>query len=336
MQFVVQVVLMLLRGAPRPVGGGELFGGAVARGSLGMDAGACRLAAWLALEGGGYERVAPQQASRPHPAWLALYHAQYEQAPSPSCGLDLVGTERSLYLPRRPLARGDSGSLHDALAPLDRLLRERRVTTGDGSAGRSVEVHLPFGVTQHGGPRSAGCSLWYPQWLAARVPGGIPEAQTFSLLPVREAAPSIAAFAVNTRWATSGGAGAGAGSGAMAVDGGEGGEGSVGDGEGGDEGGGAAADDEVDDGEGGGAGVEDDDDDGEGGGGGGGSWGSWGFGEVESYGDFDPGAGEYHAPYTAGVPPGRLVLVPQGHGRLSLVLVLAGGRSLLIRKLYCC
>ena len=144
------------------------------------------------------------------------------------------------------------------------------------------------------------------------MPGGIPEAQTFSLLPVREAAPPIAAFAVNTRWAEAGGAAAS--SSAMVVDGGEGSEG--------DDEGGAAVDD---DGEGGGDASE------EAAGGDGG--GSWGFGELEGYAEYDPVTGSWHAPQTAGVGPGRLVLVTQGHGRISLMLVLAEGRTILVRQL---
>ena len=64
--------------------------------------------------------------------------------------------------------------------------------------------------------------------------------------------------------------------------------------------------------------------------------GDWCFGEMEGYGTVEPGAGAFHAPHTAGVLPGLLLLVPQGHGRLSLVLVLAGGRSLLVRRLDGC
>ena len=40
-----------------------------------------------------------------------------------------------------------------------------------------------------------------------------------------------------------------------------------------------------------------------------------------------------HAVQTLGLSPGRLAFVYQGHGRISLVLVLAHGATLLVREM---
>ena len=93
---------------------------------------------------------------------------------------------------------GQGGSLEGGLAGLARLANEHRVTTSAHSPALRLE---PLGEwlapRLPDDDRSAGSSSFYGQWRQARVPGS--DAETFRLLPTREACP-LGALLRSTRW----------------------------------------------------------------------------------------------------------------------------------------